>query len=146
MITLSPVKRRLVYVTIFEILAISLSTLLLMLVSNGDAAQSLPVAIIVSVTAVIWNFIYNTFFEKVERRWQVKVRTLKVRSVHAMGFEGGLLLICLPLYMVWYDVGLWQAFLMEFILLLFFLVYTFTFTLIFDKIFTLNHQIVIAVE
>ena len=106
MITLSPVKRRLVYVIIFEILAISLSTLLLILVSNGDAAQSLPVSIIVFVTAVVWNFIYNTFFERVERRWQVKVRTLKVRSIHAMGFEGGLLLICLLLYIVWYDVGL----------------------------------------
>lgn len=139
MITLSPVKRRLVYVTVFEILAISLSTILLMLVSSGNAAQSLPVAIVVSITAVIWNFIYNTFFERVERRWQVKVRTLGVRSIHAMGFEGGLLLICLALYMVWYDVGLWQAFLMEFILLLFFLIYTFTFTLIFDKIFAFNH-------
>ncbi len=67
-------------------------------------------------------------------------RTLLIRSVHAIGFEGGLVLICLPLYMLWYDVGLVAAFMMEAALLLYFLVYTFIFTLVFDKIFTLPHH------
>ena len=65
------------------------------------------------------------------------VHNLLIRSAHAIGFEGGLVLICLPLYMIWYDVGLIKAFMMEAALLLFFLVYTFVFTLGFDKIFTL---------
>lgn len=136
MITLTPLKRRLVYVTIFELLAIVLSTLILMLLSGGDAQQSLPVAVIVSVVAVIWNFIYNTLFETWERRAQIKVRSFKLRSLHAIGFEGGLVVICLPLYMIWYEVGLWTAFTMEAALLTFFLVYTFLFTLIFDQIFS----------
>lgn len=136
MITLTPLKRRLVYVTIFELLAVVLSTLILMLLSGGDAQQSLPVAVIVSVVAVIWNFIYNTLFETWERRAQIKVRSFKLRSLHAIGFEGGLVVICLPLYMIWYEVGLWTAFTMEAALLTFFLVYTFLFTLIFDQIFS----------
>ena len=140
MITLSPIKRRLVYVTIFEIIAIISSTSILMLLSNSSAAESLPIAIMVSLAAVIWNFIYNTAFENWERRQQVTQRTLLVRSAHAIGFEGGLVLICLPLYMIWYDVGVIKAFMMEAALLLFFLVYTFLFTLGFDKIFTLPHQ------
>ncbi|MEC5210563.1 putative membrane protein [Psychrobacter sp. PL15] len=140
MITLTPVKRRIVYVTVFEILAILLSTFILMLLSGGDAMQSLPVAVIISSAAVIWNFIYNSIFERLEHHWQIKERTLIVRIVHALGFESGLVLICLPLYMLWYGVGLWVAFTMEVALLLFFFIYTFIFTLIFDKIFTLPHH------
>ncbi|MFT0773121.1 PACE efflux transporter [Psychrobacter aquimaris] len=140
MITLSPLKRRIVYVIVFEIVAIISSTFVLMKLSNSDASESLPVAMMVSLAAIIWNFIYNTAFEAWERRKRIVRRTLWIRSAHAFGFEGGLVLICLPLYMIWYDVGLVKAFMMEVALLLFFLVYTFTFTLIFDKIFTLPHH------
>ncbi|WP_201578378.1 PACE efflux transporter [Psychrobacter okhotskensis] len=140
MITLSPLKRRILYVTVFELIAIIASTLVLMKLSGGDAAESLPVAVMVSLAAVIWNFLYNTAFEAWERRKQVTKRTLFIRSIHAIGFEGGLVLICLPLYMIWYEVGLIKAFMMEAALLLFFLVYTFIFTLGFDKIFTLPYQ------
>lgn len=137
MITLSPLKRRIVYVTVFEIIAIISSTYVLMWLSDSDASESLPVAVMVSLVAVVWNFIFNTLFEAWERRNKVKQRTVLIRSVHAIGFEGGLVLICLPLYMLWYDVGVYKAFTMELALLIFFLVYTFVFTLIFDKIFTL---------
>ena len=111
-----------------------------MKLSGGDAAESLPVAVMVSLAAVIWNFLYNTAFEAWERRKQVTKRTLFIRSAHALGFEGGLVLICIPIYIIWYDVGLITAFIMESALLLFFLVYTFVFTLGFDKIFTLPHH------
>ena len=140
LITLSPIKRRLLYVGVFELFGIVFATLVLMALSGGQAKESLPVAIIVSSAAVAWNYIYNTFFEAWECRKQISVRTLKTRSVHAIGFEGGLFLFCLPVYMLWYSVGLWEAMSMQTALLLFFLVYTFVFTLLFDKVFTLQHQ------
>ena len=140
MITLAPIKRRLVYVTIFEIVAIISSTLILMWLSGGDAVQSLPVAVIVSAAAVIWNFVFNTLFEAWERRRGNPERTFIIRSIHALIFEGGLFLLCLPLYMFWYGVGLYEAVVMESALLLFFLIYTFLFTLVFDKVFTLPYQ------
>lgn len=139
--TLSSVKRRLLYVALFEVLAIILSTLILMVLSDGTADDSLPVAIIVSTVAVVWNYIYNTLFERWETFAKVTQRTLAIRSLHATGFEGGLFLFCLPLYMLWYGVGLWQAIVMESALLLFFLVFTFVFTLAFDKVFTLPYQV-----
>ncbi|MGO2124768.1 MULTISPECIES: chlorhexidine efflux transporter [unclassified Psychrobacter] len=82
MITLSPLKRRLIYVTVFEIIAIILSTLILMILSHSDASESLPVAVMMSVTAVIWNFIYNTVFEAWERRKRLVHRTLWIRRDH----------------------------------------------------------------
>ena len=140
MITLSPFKRRIVYVIVFEIVAIISSTFVLMKLSNSDASDSLPVAMMVSLAAIIWNFVYNTAFETWESRRQIAERTLLIRSVHALIFEVGLVLICLPLYMVWYHVGLLQAFMMEAALLVFFLIYNFVFTFIFDKIFTLPYH------
>lgn len=141
LITLPPLKRRIVYVTLFEIIAVILSTILLMFLSGGDAQDSLPVAIMVSFTAVVWNYIYNTIFESWERRQQIMTRSVRIRCIHAVGFEGGLILFCLPIYMLWYSVGVWKAFTMEAVLLAFFLLYTFFFTLLFDKIFTLpQHQ------
>ena len=57
LITLSPLKRRIVYVSIFELLGIVFATLVFMALSGGDAQQSLPVAVIVSTAAVAWNFV-----------------------------------------------------------------------------------------
>lgn len=140
MITLSPIKRRVVYVVFFEVFAITLTTFILIILSGSDAQTSLPLAIIIAIVAVIWNFSYNTLFEYWERRYQIKVRTFKVRSVHAIFFEGGLTLVCLPLYMLWYGVGIWTALTMEVSLVISFLIFTFVFTLIFDHIFTLPQQ------
>ncbi|WP_201584310.1 PACE efflux transporter [Psychrobacter jeotgali] len=140
MITLSPIKRRVLYVTLFEIFAVMLTTLILVVLSGGDTQQSLILAMIIASTAVAWNFIYNTLFEYWERRKQINKRTFFIRSIHAIGFEGGLTLVCLPLYMIWYGVGIWMALTMEISLTLAFLVYTFLFTLGFDTIFTLPNQ------
>lgn len=141
LITLSPLKRRIIYVTLFEIFAILLSTLLLMLLSGGEAQESLPVATAVSVIAVVWNYIYNTLFEKWEQKRHTTTRNLSVRVVHSLGFETGLLVFTLPLYMIWYGVGLWVALTMVAALLVFFLVYTFIFTLMFDQFFTLPQSL-----
>ena len=140
MITLSPFKRRLVYVLSFELLGIFFATLVLMALSGSGAESSLPVAVLVSSTAVVWNYVYNTLFEAWERRRQFTARTFKIRSLHALGFEGGLFLFCLPVYMLWYGVGIWEAIVMEAALLLFFLVYTSIFTLLFDQVITLTHM------
>ncbi len=139
MFILSPVKRRLVYVSLFEIIAIILSTLLLMLLSGSSAQGSLPMAVAISVIAVIWNYIFNALFEAWEKRYRIAQRGLKIRMFHASMFELGLLLFTLPLYMLWYQVGVWQALGMEFALLIFFFFYTFIFTWLFDKFFALAH-------
>ena len=129
--------RRIIYVIIFEFFAIVFSTVLLAALSQGDAAGSLPVAIVVSVVAVVWNFVYNTGFEALEQKLKLTERTVITRILHAIGFEGGLILAIIPIFMYWYQVGFIEAFMMEAALLVFFLVYTFVFTWVFDQVFTL---------
>ena len=125
MIALSPLARRIAYVTTFEILAILFATFLLSALSGGDAQTSLPVAAASSLAAVAWNFIYNTLFEAWEERKGIVKRTVVLRVAHAVGFEGGLVLILIPLFMWWYSIGPWMA---EDRSLADLLVYTFFFT------------------
>ena len=137
MFVLKPRLRRITYVTTFEAFAIALSTSLLSILSRGPATDSLPIAVTVSAIALIWNYIFNMLFEQWEQKAQISHRSLKVRLTHAGGFELGLFLFTVPLYMLWYRVGLLDAVMMEIAILVFFLIYAFIFTYLFDMLFVL---------
>lgn len=134
MFYLKPRSRKLVYAITFEALAILLSTVLLAVLSQSQSHNSLPVAIAVSVIALIWNYIFNSFFELVESTLKIKKRTIMVRLIHAISFELGLFFFTIPLYMWWYNVGFIKAISMEITILVFFFIYTYLFTLAFDKL------------
>nr|WP_231039702.1 PACE efflux transporter [Proteus alimentorum] len=131
---LKPRSRKLVYAITFEALAILLSTVLLAVLSQSQSHNSLPVAIAVSVIALIWNYIFNSFFELIESKLKIKKRTVMVRLIHAISFELGLFFFTIPLYMWWYNVGFIKAISMEITILVFFFIYTYLFTLAFDKL------------
>jgi uncharacterized membrane protein len=131
------VKRRVVYVGLYEFIAIVLSAILLEMMSNAGAAESLGLAVAASAVAIIWNLVFNSLFERWETSRKQQGRSLGVRIVHAIGFEGGLLVFLIPLVAWWYDVSFWQALIMDLGLLVFFLVYTFVFTWTFDRVFGL---------
>ncbi|WP_444464823.1 PACE efflux transporter [Rhodobacter capsulatus] len=134
MFTLRPPLRRLVYAVTFEIGAIAFSTLLLTWLSAAPASDSLLVSILVTFVALLWNLVFNRGFEALEDRLGLR-RTLGLRALHALGFEGGLFLVTVPLYMAVYGVGPAEAVAMEAALLVFFLLYTFIFTWGFDRLF-----------
>jgi uncharacterized membrane protein len=105
-----------------------------MALSDGKVHGSLPVAAASSLAAVMWNFIYNTLFERWELSRNIQTRSLSLRVGHAVGFEGGLVVILIPLFMWWYQVGPLEALKMEVALLAFFLAFTFVFTWVFDRV------------
>ena len=80
---------------------------------------------------------FNAAFEYWESRQTQKGRSVARRVAHAIGFEGGLAAILVPVFAWWLDVTLWQALWMDLGLLLFFLVYTFAFNWVFDRVFGL---------
>ena len=130
-------RRRVVYVTLYELIAIVAATIGLMLLSNQAAGHSGVVAVLASAIAVLWNLLFNTLFERWEARQTVRGRSLRRRVAHAIGFEGGLALILIPVFAWWFNVSLWQALVMDFWMVLFFLAYTFSFNWAFDRIFGL---------
>lgn len=125
------------YVAMYEAIAILVSSIGLALASNHSAERAVPAAVAASVVAVIWNYVFNTLFERWEAKQAVRGRNLRQRIIHALGFEGGLIVFLVPMFAWWFDVSLWHAFLMDLGLLIFFLIYTFVFAWCFDRVFGL---------
>ncbi|KQP44694.1 PACE efflux transporter [Pseudorhodoferax sp. Leaf274] len=131
------IQRKIVYVTLYEGIAILCASVGLALLSGQGAGTSTALATVCSVIAVIWNLVFNTLFEAWEKRQPVRGRSVQRRIAHALGFEGGLAAILVPLFAWWLDIGLYEALLFDAALLLFFLVYTFVFNWGFDRVFGL---------
>ncbi len=131
------IKRKVVYITLYEIIAISMSTIGLALLSGSGMSHASVAAVAASAIAVVWNLVYNTLFERWEARQAKRGRSIARRVAHAVGFEGGLVITLVPLFAWWLEISLWQAFVLDLGLIVFFLVYTFVFNLLFDRIFGL---------
>ena len=87
--------------------------------------------------AVVWNFIYNSLFEAWEARQATRGRSVARRAAHAIGFEGGLVAVLVPLFAWWLNISLWEALVLDLGLVVFFMIYTFLFSLAFDRVFGL---------
>lgn len=131
------IKRRVVYVVLYESIAIAAATVGLVAMSGQGAVHSGVLSAMASAIAVVWNLAFNASFEHWESRQVHRGRSVARRVAHAIGFEGGLAAILVPVFAWWLDVTLWQALWMDLGLLLFFLVYTFVFTWVFDQLFGL---------
>lgn len=132
-----PTLRRLIYAATFEAGGILLSTALLLLMAEASTASSLAFSIIASTVAMLWNLIFNAGFEAWESREPVKGRSPARRIAHALLFEAGLVLLLIPLTAWWFTVSLLQALGYEAVLIVAFLLYTYLFTWIFDRLFGL---------
>jgi uncharacterized membrane protein len=130
-------KRKLVYVISFEIIAIALSSTLLRLLSDSSLVYAGAAAVGASVIAMSWNFVYNTLFEAWESRQARKGRSVLRRAMHALGFEAGLVVMLVPLFAWVLDVGLLEALVLNLAMIVFFLAYNFLFNLAFDRLFGL---------
>jgi uncharacterized membrane protein len=134
---MSPATRRVVQAVSYEFFAVLLVGPSLTLVFEEPLQSTLTLAVAMSTIAVIWNFVFNSLFERWEVRQTVKGRSLLRRLAHGTGFEGGLVLVLVPLMAFWLDTTLLRALLADLALLAFFFVYTVAFTWGFDRLFGL---------
>ena len=130
-------RRRIVYVTLYELIATVAASVGLALFSDSGLQRAGVAAVVASAVAVVWNVVFNTLFERWEARQSVRGRSLARRAAHAVGFEGGMVVMLVPFFAWWLEVSLWQAFMLDLGLLLFFLGYTFVFNWAFDRVFGL---------
>ncbi len=143
-ISLQGAKRRVVYVTLYELIAIVAATAGLSVLTGQGAGHSSVVAVAASGIAIVWNIVFNWAFERWESRQAVRGRSVARRMAHAIGFEGGLVFTLVPLFAWWFGVSLWHAFVMDLGLIVFFLCYTFVFNWVFDHLFGLPASAVAA--
>jgi len=131
------IQRKIVYITLYEAIAIVCASIGLAAMSGQGLGHSGALAAATSAVAVLWNLLFNAMFEAWEARQAKGGRSVARRIAHAIGFEGGLVVLLVPLIAWWLSVSLWHALVMDVGLMLFFLVYTFVFNWAFDRVFGL---------
>ncbi|MGQ8776338.1 multidrug/biocide efflux PACE transporter [Serratia sp. NA_112.1] len=124
---------RIVHAVGFEVIAVMLCAPLGAWLLNRSMVQVGALAVMLSTVAMVWNMVYNTVFD---RLWPVGrvARNLKVRGVHALGFEGGFVLIGVPIAAWMLSISFVQAFMLELGFFLFFLPYTMFYNWAYDTL------------
>ncbi|MDO8372977.1 MAG: multidrug/biocide efflux PACE transporter [Polaromonas sp.] len=127
------VKERFFHALGFEVLAIALCAPLGAWLLGYSLAHMGLLTLMISLIAMAWNMVFNAVFDRAQRRLGFR-RTLAARAVHSVLFEVGLILAVVPLAAWWLDIGLWQAFVLDIGIVLFFLPYTFAFNWTYDQL------------
>ncbi|WP_313738806.1 PACE efflux transporter [Pseudomonas sp.] len=127
--------RKIVQAILYEVIAVACVAPALAFMFDTGMAHSTVLSLLMSGIALSWNMAFNWAFERWEASRAQRQRTLWRRLLHALGFEGGLGLLLLPLVAFWLEIGLWQALLTNLALFAFFFVYAFAFQWAFDKVF-----------
>lgn len=124
-------KERIFHAVIFEVTANVIIALSLAWLMNVSVLQSGTLSVISALTATVWNFVFNKFFDSLQKKHQFQ-RTFLVRAIHAVGFETGLIISLIPVAMFMLNLTIAEAFFVEIGLVLFFLPYTMLFNWLYD--------------
>ncbi|EMC1013572.1 PACE efflux transporter [Enterobacter bugandensis] len=124
-------KERIFHAVIFEVTANVIIALSLAWLMNVSVLQSGSLSVISALTATVWNFVFNKFFDSLQKKHQFQ-RTFLVRAIHAVGFETGLIISLIPVAMFMLNLTIAEAFFVEIGLVLFFLPYTMLFNWLYD--------------
>ena len=134
---MSPRTRRVLQAVLYEVFAIAFVGPVLSFAFDKPQSSTLGLAFVLSSIALAWNYIFNAIFERWESRQSVRGRSFVRRVAHGIGFEGGLVIILVPVMSWWLEISLFDAFLANLGLLAFFFVYAIAFTWAFDRVFGL---------
>ncbi len=117
----------------FEVLAIAICAPLGAWLLGYSLAHMGLLTLMISLIAMLWNMVFNAIFDRLQLRLGFN-RTMAVRAAHAVAFEIGLVLAVVPLAAWWLGISLWQAFLLDIGIVLFFLPYTFAYNWTYDTL------------
>lgn len=134
---MNPKHRRVLQAVLYETFAIAFVGPVLSVAFEKPAASTLGLAFVLSSIALAWNYVFNAIFERWESRQSVPGRSFARRLAHGLGFEGGLVLLLVPVMALWLNISALDAFLANLGLLAFFFVYAIVFTWGFDRVFGL---------
>ena len=93
--------------------------------------------LVLSLKAVLLSLVYNWAFDRLDaRKGRISSdRKALGRILHAVGFELTLLVTSVPLYVWWLGLGLFEAIATDLVVTSFVVVYTYLFTLVYDRAF-----------
>ncbi|MFK3991270.1 MULTISPECIES: PACE efflux transporter [unclassified Psychrobacter] len=136
------VKDRIRHTLGFEIIGLIIFVPLASWLFGFDIQSIGLIAVAASIIATLWNYFYNLLFDHSMLKLRGNVhKTVPLRMLHAFLFEGGLLLLFLPIIAWHLGISLWQAFIMDITMATFYLVHAFVYNWIYDNVFPIpaNH-------
>lgn len=121
----------------FEIIGLVTCTPLASWILDKGLAQIGSLGIVLSLTAMCVNYVYNLIFDIALIRLgrPVNVRPPWLRGIHAILFETSLIILTVPIVAWWLGMTLFAAFLTDIGFTMFFLVYAFFYNWAYDTIF-----------
>ena len=125
------ILERTIQSVIFEVGAILIGMLIIEFIPHEG--QPLLLMILISLTAVIWNFIFNWIFDKLVPGDRL-ARGPVIRTIYAVLFEGLLLAATVPMIMYMMSITLWMAFITDISMTLIILVYTYVYNWVYDRV------------
>ena len=128
-------KRRVIQAISYEIILLSLFIPIVTLVFKQAIMDSAALGMSLTILALLWNMFFNYGFEKWEARKGWYTRGLKQRLLHALGFEGGLLVLGVPAIAYFLEISLLEAIIADIGFTVVIMVYTFIFQWAFDRLF-----------
>ena len=131
---------RLRYALLFEGILVALFAVTIALLFDRSVLMTGTLAVVLSLVALAINFVYNYFFDRFDvRNSRIPTeRSRHWRIVHALGFEATLVVINLPLLMWWMGWSLWQALALDIVAMAAIVIYTYFFTLAYDRVFPIQ--------
>ena len=132
---MNPRTRRIVQAVLYEAIAVAAVGPTLALLFDEPMTSTIGLAVLMSTVALLWNFVFNEWFERWEVRQETKKRSFTRRVLHGLCFEGGLVVMLVPVMAYWLNTSLLAAFVADLGVLAFFFVYAVGFTWAFDRIF-----------
>lgn len=91
-----------------------------------------------AITATLWNYVYNLGFDRAMLRLTGgTAKTVPLRVLHAVLFEGGLLTVLLPCIAWYLGISLFDALMLDLWIAGFYLAYAFVFNWAYDRVFPL---------
>jgi uncharacterized membrane protein len=122
----------------FEVIALMLVIPLASFVFHQPMHDIGVISVVSATIAMLWNVVYNFLFDLwLKRATGNTLKSRRVRVLHAVLFEGGLLIALMP-FIAWYlSITLAQAFVMDVSFALFYMAYAFAFNWAYDWMFPL---------
>ncbi|WP_338522935.1 multidrug/biocide efflux PACE transporter [Pseudomonas batumici] len=117
----------------FEVFAVLLCTPLFAWVMSKPLLDMGVVTVANCFIALGWNVVFNGMFDRMCERFAL-ARNVWTRLLHALLFEGGLIVVSVPLVAWWLELSLLTALLLDIGVLLFFLPYTYLYHWAYDAV------------
>ena len=117
----------------YEVIGVITSTPIIAFLTGKPFSESGALSIIVSIIAMIWNYIFNVLFDQLQKKHGFKKNTF-VRITHGTLFGVGLILLTAPTIALLFNITLINAFFLELGMLLYFFPYTIIYNWIYDKL------------